>query len=87
MLHGGGYDGDYVLYAVRRDVTINAEKWGTLVKYGNGVELRAHCNAEFVASSDGGRGVPVRATRDIREHEEVLVWYGDEYEWRGAARA
>ena len=75
-----------MLYDETRDVTIDAEDWGTILKYANGATSKASCNAAFVPNRDGARGVLVRALRDIREHDEVVIEYGGQFSFVRVAR-
>lgn len=74
--------GPYVLAVNQRDGALNARHWGAILKWANGMQDRSRCNATFqgrMRRAGSRYFVEVVATRNIYEHEEIVLFYGDEY--------
>jgi hypothetical protein len=78
--------GDYVQSV--GNLVLDAERWGSYMKYASCSECPAAANATFVKrlgdlhfhrDSRGFWRVPVVAQRDIYAHNEILLWYGDAF--------
>ncbi len=70
-----------MLFDAASGLSLDAKLCGSILKYANGGGARSACNAGFRRAGGGDvtrDGMPVVATRDIREHEEIVLFYGDD---------
>jgi hypothetical protein len=81
-LVGEASSGPYVVAMERIGVALNARHWGGLMRWANGSASRAKCNVAFAGTLKrfGSRySLPIQATSDIYEHEEIILYYGEQF--------
>jgi hypothetical protein len=82
-LVGEASSGPYVVAMEHTGAALNARHWGGLMRWANGRSIRAECNAAFAGTLKrfGSRYcLAIHATNDIHEHEEVMLYYGDQFD-------
>lgn len=72
-------------YALRvsDDRYIDAALERSFMSIANGYRTKAPCNAQFANPAPRTKRINVKALKSIRNGDEILLWYGNEYQFQG----